>query len=133
MKYEKTGSLVTSVTFAVIALCLQISEESTLLLHLSISLFVLVGLVILIFHLLNLWNIIYANITLSWNWIWMRLYAKEETEEEVIGDVADHGIKEYGKKEEEDMTQIKEMLRALIHDSDSTGTATSLRQPTEPG
>ena len=59
--------------------------------------------------------------------------AKGETEEEVIRDAADHGIKEHGKKEE-DMTQMKEMLRALIHDSCSNdGTATSLRQPTEPG
>jgi hypothetical protein len=33
------------------------------------------------------------------------------------------------------MTQMKEILRPLIHDSGSTstGTATSLRQPTEPG
>jgi hypothetical protein len=39
------------------------------------------------------------------------------------------------KKEEEDMTQMKGMLRALIHNSSSTSTdtATSLRQPTEPG
>jgi predicted small metal-binding protein len=60
--------------------------------------------------------------------------AKGETEEEVIRDAAGHGIKEHGKKQE-DMTQMKEMLRALIHDSSSTstGTATSLRQPTEPG
>jgi predicted small metal-binding protein len=58
--------------------------------------------------------------------------AKGETEEEVIRDAADHGIKEHGMKEE-DMTQMKEMLRALIHDSGSTDTATSLRQPTEPG
>jgi hypothetical protein len=42
-----------------------------------------------------------------------------------------HSIKEHGKKEEEDMTQMKEMLKALIHDSGSTGTAaSSLRQPT---
>jgi predicted small metal-binding protein len=58
--------------------------------------------------------------------------AKGETEEEVIRDAADHGIKEHGMKEE-DMTQMKEMLRALIHDSGSTTTDTSLRQPTEPG
>ena len=57
---------------------------------------------------------------------------KGEIEEEVIRDAADHGIKEHGMKEE-DMTQMKEILRALIHDSGSTGTATSLRQPTEPG
>jgi predicted small metal-binding protein len=42
--------------------------------------------------------------------------AKGETEEEVIRDAADHGIKEHGKKEA-DMTQMEEMLRALIHDS----------------
>ncbi len=58
--------------------------------------------------------------------------AKGETEEEVMRDAVRHGIEEHGKKEE-NMTQIKEMLRALIHDSGSTGTATSLRQPTEPG
>jgi predicted small metal-binding protein len=59
--------------------------------------------------------------------------AKGETEEEVMRDAADHGIKEHGKKEE-NITQMKEMFRALIHDSSSTGTATSsLRQPTEPG
>jgi predicted small metal-binding protein len=55
--------------------------------------------------------------------------AKGETDEEVIRDAADHGIKEHGKKEK-DMAQMKEMLRALIHDSGSSGTATSLRQPT---
>ena len=58
--------------------------------------------------------------------------AKGETEDEVIRDAADHGIKEHGKTEE-DMTQMKEMLRALIHDSGSTGTDTDLRQPTELG
>jgi predicted small metal-binding protein len=58
--------------------------------------------------------------------------AKGETEEEVIRDAADHGIKEHGKKEE-DMTQMKEMFRALIHDSSSTDTTTALRQQTEPG
>jgi hypothetical protein len=47
--------------------------------------------------------------------------------------ISRNSIKEHAKKEE-DMTQMKEMLRALIHDSGSTGTATSsLRQPTEPG
>ena len=61
--------------------------------------------------------------------------AKGETEEEVMKDAADHRIKEHGKKEEEDMSQMKEMLRALIHDSGSasTDTTTALRQPTEPG
>jgi predicted small metal-binding protein len=58
--------------------------------------------------------------------------AKGETEEEVMKDAARHNMKEHGKKEE-DMTQMKEMLRALIHDSGSNDTATSLRQPTEPG
>ena len=58
--------------------------------------------------------------------------AKGETEEEVMRDAVRHGIEEHGKKEE-NMTQMKEMLRALIHDSGSTGTATSLRHPTEPG
>jgi predicted small metal-binding protein len=52
--------------------------------------------------------------------------AKGETEEEVMRDAADHGIKEHGKKAE-DMNQMKEMLRALIHDSGSNDTATSLR------
>jgi predicted small metal-binding protein len=33
--------------------------------------------------------------------------AKGETEEEVIRDAADHGIKEHGKKEE-DMTQMRD-------------------------
>jgi predicted small metal-binding protein len=58
--------------------------------------------------------------------------AKGETEEDAMRDAAYHSIKEHGKKEE-DMTQMKEMLRALIHDSGSTVTANSLRQPTEPG
>jgi predicted small metal-binding protein len=59
--------------------------------------------------------------------------AKGETEEEVVRDAADHSIKEHGKKQE-DMTQMKDMLRALIHyDSGSTGTTTTLRQPTEQG
>jgi predicted small metal-binding protein len=58
--------------------------------------------------------------------------AKGETEEEVMKDAADHGIKEHDMKED-DMTQMKEMLRALIHDSGSTDPDTSLRQPTEPG
>jgi hypothetical protein len=48
-----------------------------------------------------------------------------------VRDAADHSIKEHGMKEE-GMTQMKEMLRALIHDSGSTGTTTTLRQPTEP-
>jgi predicted small metal-binding protein len=42
--------------------------------------------------------------------------AKGETEEEVIRDAANHGIKEHGQKEE-DMTQMKEMLRALVRSS----------------
>ena len=58
--------------------------------------------------------------------------AKGETEEEVMRDAVDHGIKEHGKKEE-DLTQKKETLRALIHESGSTDTATSLRESTEPG
>jgi predicted small metal-binding protein len=58
--------------------------------------------------------------------------AKGETEAEVVRDAADYSIKEHGKKEEE-MTQMKEMLRALIHDSNSTDTTTALRQQTEPG
>ncbi len=61
--------------------------------------------------------------------------AKGETEEDVMRDAVRHGIEEHGKKEE-NMTQMKEMLRSLIHDSGSTATATSsssLRQPTEPG
>ena len=58
--------------------------------------------------------------------------AKGETEEEVMRDTVRHGIEEHGKREE-NMTQMKEMLRALIHDSSSADTATSLRQPTEPG
>jgi predicted small metal-binding protein len=58
--------------------------------------------------------------------------AKGETEEEVMRDALSHGIEEHGKREE-NMTQMKETLRALIHDSGSTATATSLRQPTEPG
>ena len=52
--------------------------------------------------------------------------AKGETEEEVMRDAADHGIKEHGMKAE-DMTQLKEMLRALIHDSSSADTNTALR------
>ena len=47
-------------------------------------------------------------------------------------DALRHGIEEHGKREE-NMTQMKETLRALIHDSGSTATAISLRQPTEPG
>jgi hypothetical protein len=50
-------------------------------------------------------------------------------------DAVRHGIEEHGKREE-NMTQMKEMLRSLIHDSGSTATATSSsssRQPTEPG
>ncbi len=60
--------------------------------------------------------------------------AKGETEEEVMGYAVRHGIEVHGKREE-NMTQMKEMLRSLIHDSGSTATATSsyLRQPTEPG
>ena len=58
--------------------------------------------------------------------------AKGETEEEVMKDAVRHGKVEHGKKEEE-MTQIKDMLRALIHDSGSSDTAISGRQPTEPG
>ena len=60
--------------------------------------------------------------------------AKGETEEEVMRDAVRHGIEEHDKREE-NMTQMKEMLRSLIHDSGSTATATSssLRQPTEPG
>jgi predicted small metal-binding protein len=59
--------------------------------------------------------------------------AKGETEEEVMRYAVRHGIEEHGKREE-NMTQMKEMLRSLVHDSGSTATATSsLRQPTEPG
>ena len=51
--------------------------------------------------------------------------AKGETEEEVMRDAADHGIKEHGMKQE-DMTQMKDMLRALIHyHSGSTDTTTA--------
>jgi predicted small metal-binding protein len=59
--------------------------------------------------------------------------AKGETEEEVMRDAVRHGTEEHGKREQ-NMTQMKEMLRSLIHDSGSTTTATSssLRQPTEP-
>jgi predicted small metal-binding protein len=49
--------------------------------------------------------------------------AKGETEEEVIRDAADHGIKEHGKKEE-DMTQMKGILRALM--------ILAQRQPVQP-
>ena len=58
--------------------------------------------------------------------------AKGQTEEEVMKDAVWHSKVEHGKNEE-DMTQMKEMLRALIHDSGSTDTTTALRQPTEPG
>ncbi|HEX5979228.1 MAG TPA: DUF1059 domain-containing protein [Nitrososphaeraceae archaeon] len=61
--------------------------------------------------------------------------AKGETEEEVMRDAVRHGIEEHGKREE-NMTQMKEMLRSIIHDSSSSATATSsssLRQSTEPG
>jgi predicted small metal-binding protein len=62
--------------------------------------------------------------------------AKGETEEEVMRDAVRHNIEEHDKREE-NMTQMKEMLRSLIRDSGSTATATSssssLRQPTEPG
>ena len=57
----------------------------------------------------------------------------KEKQKEVVRDASDHSIKEHGMKKE-DMTQMKDMLRALIHyDSGSTDTTTALRQPTEPG
>jgi predicted small metal-binding protein len=61
--------------------------------------------------------------------------AKGETEEDVMRDFVRHGIEEHDKREE-NMTQMKDMLRSLIRDSGSTATATSsssLRQPIEPG
>ena len=42
--------------------------------------------------------------------------AKGETEEEVIRDAAQHGMKEHGKTQE-DMTQMQSNLRAAIHTS----------------
>jgi predicted small metal-binding protein len=42
--------------------------------------------------------------------------AKGETEEEVIRDAAQHGMKEHGKTQE-DMTQMQSNLRAAIRSS----------------
>ena len=42
--------------------------------------------------------------------------AKGETEEEVIRDAAQHGMKEHGKTQE-DMTQMQSNLRAAIRNS----------------
>ena len=42
--------------------------------------------------------------------------AKGETEEDVIRDAARHGIEEQGKTEN-DMSKMKEMIRALIRSS----------------
>ena len=44
--------------------------------------------------------------------------AKGETEEEVIRDAAQHGIKEHGKTQE-DMTQMQTNLRTAIRTPDS--------------
>jgi predicted small metal-binding protein len=43
--------------------------------------------------------------------------AKGETEEDVMRDAVRHGIEEHGKTTQDDMTQMKEMIRALIRSS----------------
>jgi predicted small metal-binding protein len=42
--------------------------------------------------------------------------AKGETEEDVLRDAVRHGIEEHGKTQD-DMSQMKEMIRALIRSS----------------
>lgn len=42
--------------------------------------------------------------------------AKGETEEDVLRDTVRHGIEEHGKTQD-DMSQMKEMIRALIRSS----------------
>jgi predicted small metal-binding protein len=46
----------------------------------------------------------------------LQLHAKGETEEEVIGDAAEHGMKEHGKTQQ-DMRQMKSDLRGAIRTS----------------